>query len=80
LNIRHLQENKITLQVVLDLLAAQEGIEGLQILKKELCDSAEIDFDNIVKAIAKFSKHGYLMYGLRSQFTALPGGRASKEE
>lgn len=60
--------------------ATREGIEGLKILKKELCGSGKLNFDNIVKAIAKFSKHGYLMYGLRTQFTALPGGRASKEE
>lgn len=60
--------------------ATSEGIKGLQILKKELCESSKPNSDKILEAMAKFSKHGYLMYTLRAQYTALPGTRGSAEE
>lgn len=60
--------------------AMDEGVKGIQILKKEICDSSKRNSGNILKALAKFSKHGYLMYGLRTQFTTLPGSRGTQEE
>lgn len=60
--------------------AATEGAEALQILKQELFVSANSDFGKIVKAMAIFSKHGYLMYTLRTQFTAVPSSRSMQDE
>lgn len=60
--------------------AVSEGMNGLDILKKELCESSERNYCNILKAMAKFSKHGYLMYSLRNQFVAVPASRALPEE
>lgn len=60
--------------------ATSEGVKGLKILKRELCESPRRSSGNILKAIAKFSKQGYLMYTLRTQFTVLPGGKGFQEE
>lgn len=59
--------------------AVTEAKEALKLLQKELCQSGERDCKNILNAMSKFSKHGYLMYSLRNQFTAVPG-RAMAEE
>lgn len=60
--------------------AAQEGSNGLKILQQELCSSSKRDYCNILNAMAIFSKHGYLMYTLRNQFTAVPSSGLFSEE
>ena len=60
--------------------ATGEGIKGLELLKKELCDSSKPRSDNILKAVAKFSKHAYLMYSIRTQYTAFPGSPKPQQE
>lgn len=60
--------------------AIEEGTRGLEMLKTEICGNSTRNPDNILKAMAIFSKHGYSMYTLRNQFTAMPPNQGSDGE
>ena len=60
--------------------AESDVVEGLKILQKELCNSSQRNCQNILNAMSMFSKHGYLLYSIRNQYTAVPSQRLMQDE